>query len=158
MNAAISFMIQLSIGALARDQAEARGLERGLLDKLSTWCDEEGVLLLRPWTHDMHCVLGALEQAAQRYAQPAKFSVALKSFEGLSRSLAVAAVAFSIQLMLEETSSDPGVTRSLESALISALGEPWKRGAFSSTVDPEAGLTWEALAGVNAAVRGRGDE
>lgn len=158
MGAAVSFMLQLSIDALARDQVEAQGLEQALLAKLSTWVDEEGALVLRPWTHDMHCVLGALEQAAYRYTRPAVFAEALKSFEELSRPLAVAAVAFAIQLMLEETSSDPGATHSLEMALISTLEEPWEIVTLPLAVDPEAGMTWEALAADGVAVRGQGNE
>lgn len=60
---------------------------------------------LRLWTHDMSCVISALSRAAL-YAQPhvpSSAGVTRLVMETLPRNLTIAAVAFTTQLVLEET-------------------------------------------------------
>lgn len=162
MEAAVRFSIQLAIAVAIRDQAKVhrtrdlmagrrpsetqheeprflRILEAELFAQLSTWCDEEGALALRLQIHDMTCVLGELEHAAQLYA---RHVVDMRSVEVWQRRLAVAAVAFTIQLAIEKAESDVVALRDLERDLISTLEEPLDLGAFALKVDAQHGATW----------------
>lgn len=67
-------------------------------------------------THDLSCVIENLGIAAARYAPTRGFNRRL-------RDLAVAAVAFTIQLAIEQPDSDPAALRLLEKALIAKLEE-----------------------------------
>lgn len=67
-------------------------------------------------THDLSCVIGNLATAATRY-DPAK------GFDRRLTDLAVAAVAFTIQLAIDQPGSDPTELRALERALIAKLEE-----------------------------------
>jgi hypothetical protein len=159
LEAAVRFTIRLAIAAAERDQDKARrtwdlvtgqqsssslgehlqpacALEDELLAKLAMWRDEEGILTLPLWTHDICCVIGALKQAALRYAypQPLSSDAAVKhAVEVLPRNLTVAAVAFTVQLALEETKRDASEMRFLEAGLIAELepeGLSWGRLEF----------------------------
>lgn len=64
-------------------------------------------------THDLSCTLGQLTAAAGR--QP--------SGQPPTRDLVIAAVAFTIQLAIDEGGRDPAQMRALERDLIAALQE-----------------------------------
>lgn len=73
--------------------------------------------------HDLLCTLGELDKAARSFALRPKFSPA-----GLAifKDLAIAAVAFTVQLAIE-VGHDPAQMRVLERELIAELtGEPEK--------------------------------
>ena len=154
MEAAVMFTTQLALAsrlfaATERDQAEVRSLESDLISTLKTWRDDEGAMKLRLMTYDVECVVGDLARAAQRYACPqrsasdADIRHAVKS---LPRSLTIAAVAFTIQLALEKAERDAAALRSLERAMISALGAPWEPfDAIPLSVDVQDGPSWEPL-------------
>lgn len=78
--------------------------------------DQVAMLLTR--THDLSCALDELGSAALRYALPK----VLSSDRSVTGDLAVAAVAFSIQLAIDATSRDPAELRALERELLSKLG------------------------------------
>lgn len=67
-------------------------------------------------THDLSCVIENLGKAAARY-------VPARGFNRHLRDLAVAAVAFTIQLAIEQPDSDPAALRALERSLIAKLEE-----------------------------------
>ena len=67
-------------------------------------------------THDLTCVLGELARAAANYPRGK-----LSALPPLPRDLAVAAVAFTIQLAIDEANSDPDQMRTLERDLIAKL-------------------------------------
>jgi len=69
-------------------------------------------------THDLSCVIGELGNAARRYALPKL----LTSEGSVTGDLAAAAVAFTIQLVIDTTERDPGEMRALEHELLSKLG------------------------------------
>lgn len=68
-------------------------------------------------THDIACTLGALGSAACRYTRPLMLS---SSGPSATADLAVAAIAFTIQLAIE-TGRDPDDLRALERELIAAV-------------------------------------
>ena len=68
-------------------------------------------------THDLTCVLGDLVRAASHYPRGKPSTLA----EALPRDLAVAAIAFTIQLAIDEAGCDPDQMRMLESVLIARL-------------------------------------
>jgi hypothetical protein len=151
MEAAVMFTTQLALAsalfaATARDQGEARALGRDLIAKLETWRDDEGAMRLRLMTYDVECVVRELARAAQRYACPppvspeaaAKIAAAMT----LPKALTVAAVAFTIQLALEETARDAVGMRALERAMISELEAPWEFPVIPLSVDVQDGLPW----------------
>lgn len=70
-------------------------------------------------THDLTCVLGELARAAAHYPRGK-----LSALPHLPRDLAVAAVAFTIQLAIDEGECDPAQMRALESKLIAKLEAP----------------------------------
>lgn len=151
MDAAIRFSIQLAIDAAGRDQAPTRDLESTLIAKLATWVNDDGGLTMRLWTHDMACVLEDLTRAAYAYAHPYPPSVGVAGgvvkhvMETLPRNLTVAAVAFTIQLVLEETQLPAVALRGLESELIRTLEGPWEFGEISLSVDVQDGPSWGSL-------------
>jgi hypothetical protein len=65
-------------------------------------------------THDLSCVIGDLAKAASRYDPT-------KGFDRRLHDLAVAAVAFTIQLAIDQPGNDPDALRALERALIAKL-------------------------------------
>lgn len=150
MGAAVRFTAQLAIeaGEEEHDMGHARDLEGTLIAKLATWFDEDGEVTLRLWTHDMNCVIDGLTRAAQHYAHPHPPSVkdvVKYVMETILRNLTVAAVAFTIQLVLEETELPAVAMRSLEGELIRKLEAPWEFGEISLSVNVQEGPTWEAL-------------
>ncbi len=152
MEAAVRFTVELAIEApvvaLRRSEDHPHDLESLLIAKLATWVDEDGAVTLRLWTHDMSCVIGSLALAAHRYAhpQPASVSGVVKYvMETLPRNLAIAAVAFTIQLVLEETELPVASMRALESELIRLLEAPWEFGEIPLSVDVQDGPSWETL-------------
>jgi hypothetical protein len=68
-------------------------------------------------THDLSCALGELGTAARRYTPPALLS----SDRSTTTDLAVAAVAFAVQLAIDATDRDPAQMRALERELIAKL-------------------------------------
>ena len=145
VNAAVRFTCQLAIEVEhAPPQSHVRDLESMLIVKLATWTDEAGEMTLGLWTHDMSCVVGELMAAAYYYAHPHPASVKYV-METLPRNLTIAAVAFTIQLALEETELPAVAMRDLESALIRELEAPWEFGEIPLSVDVQDGPTWEAL-------------
>jgi hypothetical protein len=70
-------------------------------------------------THDLSCALGELGSAARRYALPK----ALSSEWPVTGELSIAAVAFTIQLAIEE-GGNPADLRKLERELIAKLKTP----------------------------------
>jgi len=74
-------------------------------------------LLMMMHTHDLSCTIGDLGSAARRYTLPQMLS----SDRSVTDDLAVAAVAFAIQLAIDTTDRDPGDLRALESELLSKL-------------------------------------
>ena len=67
-------------------------------------------------THDLSCAFGELARAAANYPR-GQMSVLCP----LPRDLVVSAVAFAIQLAIDEGGKDPAEMRALESALIAKL-------------------------------------
>ena len=67
-------------------------------------------------THDLTCVLGDLARAASHYPRGKPSTLPM-----LPRDLAVAAVAFTIQLAIEQEGCDPEQLRALERELIAKL-------------------------------------
>jgi len=87
-----------------------------------------------------------VSNATQRYAlllaPPPEF---LKyALEILPRNLTVAAVAFTIQLAIDEAGREASAVRPLERSLISRLEKIWKFSAFPLSVDGTHGETWES--------------
>jgi len=80
--------------------------------------DWDRTLMKLGLTHDLACVLEELTSAARRYALPRLLS----SQRPVLDDLAVAAVAFVIQLAVDTTDRDPGEMRALERKLIAVLG------------------------------------
>ena len=153
MEAAVAFTTRFALAtplfaATDRDQAEVRALERELISKLKTWRDDEGSMKLCLMSYDVECVVCALARAAQRYAFPPQVSsesaVKLATEMSLPRNLTIAAVAFTIQLAIEETERDAAVMRSLERAMISELDDPWEFGAIPLSVDVQDGPPWSS--------------
>jgi hypothetical protein len=144
MGAAVAFTTQLAIDAAGRDRDEAHTLERELLSTLETWRDEDGTLKLHLMVHDLECVIGALSQAAHRYTlrESCKHEFLKQAVEIIPRELTVAAIAFTIQLAIEEAGREPSAMRSLERSLISRLEEPWKFAAIPVSVEGTHGETW----------------
>ena len=144
MRAAVAFTTQLAIDAAGRDGDEAHALERELLSTLETWRNKDGAMELRLMIYDLECVIGALTQAAHRYtlllASPTE--ILKQVMEILPRNLAVAAVAFTIQLAIDDAGREASAMRSLERALISRLEEPWEFGAVPLSVEGTHGETW----------------
>jgi hypothetical protein len=68
-------------------------------------------------THDLSCALGELGTAARRFTLPALLS----SDRSATTDLAVAAVAFTVQLAIDMTDRDPVQMRALERELIAKL-------------------------------------
>lgn len=151
MDAAVRFTSQLAIeaGEEERDLGHARDLEGTLIAKLATWVDDavdDGEVPLRLWPHDMSCVIEALARAAHHYAHPCPTSGLVKYvMETLPRNLTVAAVAFTIQLVLEETELPAVAMRGLEGELIRKLEAPWECGEIPLSVDVQDGPTWGSL-------------
>jgi hypothetical protein len=148
MEAAVAFTTQLALAsplfaATERDQAEARALERDLIAKLETWRDDEGVMKLCFMTYDVECVVRDLARAAQHYAFPPQVSsesaVKIATTMILPRDLTIAAVAFTIQLTIEDAGRDATTLRTLERAMISELEAPWEFGAIPLSVDVQDG-------------------
>ena len=135
MGAAVAFTIQLAIDASGRDPDEAHALERELLTTLETWQNKDGAMELRLMVYDLECVIGALIQAAHRYADVSPTKI-------LPRSLAIAAVAFSIQLAIDEAGRESSAMRSLERSLISRLKEAWRFDAVPLSVEVAHGEPW----------------
>jgi hypothetical protein len=148
VDAAVRFTVQLAIDAAEYDQVQAHDLESALIIKLASWIDEEGARALRLWTHDMSCVIGALTHAAHHFAYPRPGKdVVQYVLEIRPRNLAVAAVAFTIQLALEETELPVAAMRELENALMRKLEAPWELDyEIPLSVDTSHGPTWESLA------------
>lgn len=143
--AAVGFAIQLAVDAGKLDEDKAAQLARRLATALSTWSDKDGALALVLWTHDMSCVIEELSRAALRYARPSEAAVGSVKIlvEGLLRALAVAAVAFTTQLAIEETEGDATALRDTERGLIGLLEEPWEdMGAIPLAVDAQHGPSW----------------
>jgi hypothetical protein len=69
-------------------------------------------------THDLSCTLGQLATAACRYHDMPTY---VTSRPG--RDLALAAVAFTIQLTIDSTDRDPAEMRSLERALLALFAD-----------------------------------
>ena len=63
--------------------------------------------------------------------------------EVLPRDLAIAAVAFTIQLAIDEAGQGANTMRPLEERLISKLEEPWKFSAVPLSVEGSHGETWD---------------
>lgn len=135
MGAAVAFTIQLAIDASGRDSDEAHALKRELLATLETWRNKDGAMKLRLMVYDLEYVIGALTQAAHRYTHVSPTKI-------LPRRLAIAAVAFSIQLAIDEAGREASAMRSLERALISRLEEPWELGTVPLSVEGFHGETW----------------
>ena len=74
-------------------------------------------LLLIHATHDLSCAFGELANAARRYPDDTRLSSAWER----ARDLAAAAVAFTVQLAIDEAGRDPAEMRALERELISKL-------------------------------------
>ena len=68
-------------------------------------------------THDLACTLGQLAVAACRYPNGATTDITSRP----AQDLVIAAVAFTIQLAIDEADRDPAEMRVLESALFAAL-------------------------------------
>jgi hypothetical protein len=150
MDAAVRFTAQLAIeaGEEAHDLGDAHDLEGTLIAKLATWVDKEGEVTLRLWTHDMSCVIEGLTRAAHRYAHPHPplvTGVVKYVMETLPRNLTIAAVAFTIQLVLEETKLPAVGMRGLEGELIRKLEAPWEFGEIPLSVDVQNGPSWGSL-------------
>ncbi len=167
LDAAVRFTVQLAVTVAERDQDKARrtldlvaaqqgssssaqrrplpALESELIAKLSTWDDKEGTLALRLSTHDIDCVIGELGRAARRYASPQQDTSLMHVVEILPRNLTVAAVAFTIQLAIEETERSVDEMRSLEAQLIAELEEPWDPFKVPLSVDVQEGPSWGSL-------------
>lgn len=64
-------------------------------------------------THDLWCVIGQLETVACRYSTDATTDVTSRR----GRDLAIAAIAFTIQLAIDNAARDPAAMRSLEREL-----------------------------------------
>jgi hypothetical protein len=97
---------------------------------------------------NVECVLEALMRTAQRYAllPPSPTEAMWKQVVEIRlKNLAVAAVAFTIQLAIDEAGREATALRSLERALIFKLEEPWKFGTVALAVEGTHGETWEAL-------------
>ena len=92
-------------------------------------------------THDLTCVVGALAHAASSYPRGAPSAIS-----PLPRDLAVAAVAFAVQLAIDEAGADPESLRALEGELIAALEA---RRSVAETL----GTARESLAHVPGGVR-----
>jgi hypothetical protein len=76
-------------------------------------------LLTLPHTHDLSCTISALGSAARRYTLP---TLLASSDRSATDDLAVAAVAFAIQLAIDTTDHDPAELRVLERELLAKLG------------------------------------
>jgi hypothetical protein len=76
-------------------------------------------LLTMLHTHDLSCTIGALGSAARRYTLPKMLA---SSDRSATDDLAVAAVAFAIQLAIDTTDRDPTDLRALERELLTRLG------------------------------------
>lgn len=72
-----------------------------------------------PHTHDLTCALGELARAATNYP-----GGRMSTLYPMPRDLVVSAVAFAIQLAIDEGGKDPAEMRALESALIAKLEAP----------------------------------
>jgi hypothetical protein len=143
MEAAVRFTILAAIDVAKRDQVKSHALEGELISKLATWGTTEDVLMSRLWTHDMSCVLGELECAALRYSHPSAADKMKHVLETFPRNLAVAAVAFTVQLAIEESDIVAAAEmRTLEGVLIAELETPWEFGKFPLSVDVEDGKSW----------------
>ena len=70
-------------------------------------------------THDLSCTLGDLGVAASQYHKDAPYPPTTEP----SRNLLVAAVAFTIQLAIDEGGQDPAAMRTLERVLIAKIAE-----------------------------------
>lgn len=68
-------------------------------------------------TYDLSCTLGDLGKAANRYPKDAPYSPTTEPM----RNLLVAAVAFTIQLAIDEGGRDPAEMRALERELIAKI-------------------------------------
>ena len=71
-------------------------------------------------THDLSCTLGNLATAASLYPKDAPYPPTTEP----TRNLLVAAVAFTIQLAIDEGGRDPDQMRVLERELIAKLEVP----------------------------------
>ena len=71
-------------------------------------------------THDLSCTLGDLSVAAGQYPRDMPYPTTTE----VSRSLFVAAIAFTIQLAIDECGRDPDQMRALERELIARLEFP----------------------------------
>lgn len=74
-------------------------------------------------THDVTCAFGELESAARRSTE-APGTRDGRAASLARRDLAIAAVAFTIQLAIDEAGRDPAEMRALERSLFAALGTP----------------------------------
>ena len=103
MRAAIVFTAQLAIDATGSDRDETRALEQALLSRLETWQNKAGVMELRLMIYDLAYVIETLTRSARRYAllHPSPMEIQ-QIMEVLPRDLAIAAVAFTIQLAIDE--------------------------------------------------------
>ena len=82
-------------------------------------------LLMMVHTHDLSCTIGALGRAAHRLALP-KLPPQYDPPLVPTDELAVAAVAFAIQLAIDTTKRDPADLRALERELLAKLGITWR--------------------------------
>jgi hypothetical protein len=81
-------------------------------------------LLMMVHTHDLSCTIGALGSAARRYTLPKMLAPQYHPPLVPTDELAVAAVAFAIQLAIDTTDRDPADLRELERELLAKLGIP----------------------------------
>lgn len=70
-------------------------------------------------THDVTCAFGELASAARRSAL---LRLLAPEAPRALRDLAIAAIAFTIQLAIDEAGRDPAEMRALERSLLAALG------------------------------------
>lgn len=157
IDAAVAFTLQLAIEA-ERTPGEAHELKLAVSSKLALWHDAEGFMKLLSMSYDMACVLSGLASAARRYALPqlvsSESAATRVSRMIVPRDLTVAAVAFTLQLVIEEAPDhDLAGLRALERELISTLDEPCEFGKIPLSVDVEHGPSWGELAAVDSAKR-----
>jgi len=144
MRAAVTFTTQLAIDAAGHNGDETHALEQELLSTLETWRNKDDAMELRLMIYDLECAIGALIQAALRYTlrRSCKQEILKQVVEILPKGLAVAAVAFTIQLAIDAAGREARAMRTLESALIARLEEPWKFGDVPLRVEGTHGETW----------------
>jgi len=141
--AAVRFTIQFSVEVAVIDAAAAANLECSMIAELSGWSDERGDFLLRLWTHDLCCAIDALSMAARRHALPRDARV--EDVEDRWKSLAIAAVAFVIQLAIEATAIPAWKLRDAKRRLNADLETPWEPFRVPSCVEAQDSPSWGPL-------------